>query len=74
VIDIFGDNVVATLAYPFFFLIALLMVLGFIGHSLFNKLPRDIYNILLSFSLVGGGALWIYLVFYAEWFPLYHGG
>jgi uncharacterized membrane protein len=58
---------------PFYFMFVEFIIIAIIVHFLFRKLPKRLYEFFISCSLLGGFALWIYLIFIAEWFPLYQG-
>jgi hypothetical protein len=71
--ELFGRIELSLSVAPFYFLIAEFILIGLILHLFFRKLPKKIYDFLFSCSLLGGAVLWFYLIFVAEWFPLYQG-
>lgn len=60
-------------AAPYYFMFVEFILIGFIVFLFFRKLPKQLFDLLLGSSFIGGIALWYYLTFVAEWFPFYQG-
>jgi hypothetical protein len=71
--QLFGGIELSISAAPFYFMLAELILIGLLSHVFFRKLPKRLYDFLFSCSLLCGAFLWFYLIFIAEWFPLYQG-
>ncbi|GGB43136.1 hypothetical protein [Fictibacillus barbaricus] len=69
--ELFAGIELSISAAPFYFMFAEFIFIGLILHLFFSKLPKKLYDFLVSCSLLGGAVLWFYLIFVAEWFPLY---
>ncbi|MGM0806890.1 MAG: hypothetical protein ACQET8_19295 [Bacillota bacterium] len=69
--NLLGDAELSISVVPFVFLAALLVVIALLIRVLFSWLPKQLFNFLVSCGLVGGVFLWVYLTFYAEWFPYF---
>jgi hypothetical protein len=71
--QLFGGFELSISAAPFYFMLTEFILIGLFMHIFFRKLPKRLYDFLFSCSLVGGAFLWLYLIFIAQWFPLYQG-
>jgi hypothetical protein len=67
--ELFGDVELSISAVPLFILIGLLLIIALLIQILFSRLPKSIFNFLISCGLLGGVILWGYLTFYTDWFP-----
>jgi hypothetical protein len=71
--NLLGDAELPISVVPFIILGVLLIAIALLIKVLFGWLPKQVFNFLLNFGLLGGVFLWGYLTFYAEWFPYFQG-